>query len=177
MVGTVTGGGWKRRLGSERVLVGLTVLFVLALTVVYGSRSGLAQRIETLGGIPAARGEAPPYELTRLRVFNRVLFHVTYEYVDPRRIDPRRMLLGALDAIEGTVPEPDRDAHNRRLRAAMQQAIASLGDEQREVFLLREHAGLQFKDIGDITGVSENTVKSRMRYALEKLREQCANLE
>jgi RNA polymerase sigma-70 factor (ECF subfamily) len=77
-----------------------------------------------------------------------------------------------VESIEGTVPEPDRDAHNRRLRAAMQQAIASLGDEQREVFLLREHAGLQFKDIGDITGVSENTVKSRMRYALEKLREQ-----
>lgn len=77
-----------------------------------------------------------------------------------------------VDRIEGQVPEPDRDAHNRRLRLAMQRAIDGLGDEQREVFLLREHAGLQFKEIGDITGVSENTVKSRMRYALEKLREQ-----
>ncbi|MFH1812305.1 MAG: RNA polymerase sigma factor [Pseudomonadota bacterium] len=77
-----------------------------------------------------------------------------------------------VDRIEGTVPEPDRDAHNRRLRAAMQLAIDSLGEEQREVFLLREHGGLQFKEIGDITGVSENTVKSRMRYALEKLRDQ-----
>src|SRR5437868_1332423 len=29
---------------------------------------------------------------------------------------------------------------------------------------------LQFKDIAEIVGVPENTVKSRMRYALEKLR-------
>jgi len=100
-----SGGGWRRRLIGERALVGYTVLLILALTVAYGSRSGLAQRIETLGGMPAARAEAPPYDLSRLRIFNRVLFHVTYEYVDPRRIDPRKMLLGALDAIEGAVPE------------------------------------------------------------------------
>ncbi|MBI5490194.1 MAG: PDZ domain-containing protein [Deltaproteobacteria bacterium] len=85
--------------------MGYTVLLILALTVAYGSRSGLAQRIETLGGMPPARAEVPPYDLGRLRIFNRVLFHVTYEYVDPRRIDPRKMLLGALDAIEGAVPE------------------------------------------------------------------------
>ncbi len=76
------------------------------------------------------------------------------------------------EMVEGTLPEPDRDVHNRRLGQAIASAVAALGDEQREVFLLREHAGLPFKEIGDITGVSENTVKSRMRYALEKLREQ-----
>jgi RNA polymerase sigma-70 factor (ECF subfamily) len=38
------------------------------------------------------------------------------------------------------------------------------------VFLLREVADLPFKDIAEITGVPENTVKSRMRYALDRLR-------
>jgi len=38
------------------------------------------------------------------------------------------------------------------------------------VFLLREHAGLRFAEIAEVTGTPENTVKSRMRYALEALR-------
>ncbi|MBN2358721.1 MAG: RNA polymerase sigma factor [Deltaproteobacteria bacterium] len=76
------------------------------------------------------------------------------------------------ETIPGHEPEPDRSAHNRRLKQAIDNAIAALGEDQREVFILREHCGLAFKEIGDITGVPENTVKSRMRYALEKLREQ-----
>ena len=52
----------------------------------------------------------------------------------------------------------------------MEAAINELPDDQREVFLMRESADLSFKEIADVIGVSENTVKSRMRYALEKLR-------
>ena len=57
------------------------------------------------------------------------------------------------------------------LRTQLEQAIGQLPDEQREVFLLREVSDLPFKEIANITGVSENTVKSRMRYALERLQE------
>jgi RNA polymerase sigma-70 factor (ECF subfamily) len=52
----------------------------------------------------------------------------------------------------------------------LERAIATLPEEQREVFLLREYAGVAFKEIARVTGVPENTVKSRMRYALEGLR-------
>jgi RNA polymerase sigma-70 factor (ECF subfamily) len=38
------------------------------------------------------------------------------------------------------------------------------------VFLMREMLDMPFKQIAEVIGVSENTVKSRMRYALEKLR-------
>ena len=38
------------------------------------------------------------------------------------------------------------------------------------MFVLREYSGIAFKDIAEVTGVSENTVKSRMRYALDGLR-------
>ena len=47
--------------------------------------------------------------------------------------------------------------------------MEELPDDQREVFLLRELENLPFKEIADIVGVPENTVKSRMRYALERL--------
>ena len=57
-----------------------------------------------------------------------------------------------------------------RLHAAIESAVALLPEEQREVFLLREGGDLGFSQIAEITGVGENTVKSRMRYALGTLR-------
>ena len=65
----------------------------------------------------------------------------------------------------------DRQAQSRELAVRLRQAIEALPDEQREIFLLREVADLQFNEIANVIGCPENTVKSRMRYALEKLRE------
>lgn len=71
---------------------------------------------------------------------------------------------------------PDRGAHNANLRPLLERALASLPPDQREVFLLREYHGVQFKEIAQVTGVPENTVKSRMRYALEGLRKRLQEL-
>ncbi len=65
---------------------------------------------------------------------------------------------------------PDAHMERTRLGQAIRDGIARLPPEQREVFVLREHSGLPFKEIAEMTGASENTVKSRMRYALEHLR-------
>jgi RNA polymerase sigma-70 factor (ECF subfamily) len=67
---------------------------------------------------------------------------------------------------------PDRGAEQPRLRAALKRAIGGLPEAQREVFVMREYGGMPFKEIASVVGVSENTVKSRMRYALEHLRTQ-----
>jgi RNA polymerase sigma-70 factor, ECF subfamily len=82
---------------------------------------------------------------------------------------------GELVADEA-VATPDRGAHNARLRPMLERAISSLPAEQREVFLLREYHGIGFKEIAEVTGVNENTVKSRMRYALEGLRKKLSEL-
>ncbi len=63
----------------------------------------------------------------------------------------------------------EREATSDELRQRIAGAVETLPDDQREVFLMREVANLPFKEIADITGVPENTVKSRMRYALERL--------
>ena len=42
---------------------------------------------------------------------------------------------------------------------------------------MREVANLPFKEIAEITGVPENTVKSRMRYALERLQQALSEYE
>jgi RNA polymerase sigma-70 factor (ECF subfamily) len=75
-----------------------------------------------------------------------------------------------LDRTASGGPAVDRQVIGHQLQARLEEAISSLPEDQREVFLMRESADLSFKEIADVIGVSENTVKSRMRYALEKLR-------
>jgi RNA polymerase sigma-70 factor (ECF subfamily) len=71
----------------------------------------------------------------------------------------------------------EREATGTELKERIARAVDKLPDEQREVFLMREIANLPFKEIAEITGVPENTVKSRMRYALERLQEALAEYE
>ncbi|WP_308197065.1 MULTISPECIES: RNA polymerase sigma factor [Anaeromyxobacter] len=78
----------------------------------------------------------------------------------------------AAHAADG--PSPDAAADAALLRPRLEAALAALPAEQREVFLLREYAGLRFAEIAEVTGTPENTVKSRMRYALEALRVELA---
>jgi RNA polymerase sigma-70 factor (ECF subfamily) len=88
--------------------------------------------------------------------------------VAPSDGDPDGAPVG--DAMAGAAVGADRAAYNARVRPALEQALQRLPAEQREVFVLREYSGAPFKEIAEMTGVPENTVKSRMRYALEGLR-------
>jgi RNA polymerase sigma-70 factor (ECF subfamily) len=69
---------------------------------------------------------------------------------------------------------PDGNAEkatlDREIATRVDRAVAELPVEQREVFLMREVMELSFAEIATATGASEPTVKSRMRYALERLR-------
>jgi RNA polymerase sigma-70 factor (ECF subfamily) len=56
--------------------------------------------------------------------------------------------------------------HNTLLRAA----ITALPEEQRNTLLLKLETGLKMEDIARVTGVSRETVKSRLRYAVQKLK-------
>jgi RNA polymerase sigma-70 factor, ECF subfamily len=75
-----------------------------------------------------------------------------------------------VDTVIGNEIDPARGAESAILRPLLQKALMALPVEQREVFILREQSGVAFKEIAEILGVNENTVKSRMRYAIEALR-------
>jgi RNA polymerase sigma-70 factor (ECF subfamily) len=75
-----------------------------------------------------------------------------------------------LDAPASARDEPGRRAASRQLGARITSALQSLPEEQREVFLLRERAGLAYDAIAELTGCGVATAKSRMRYALVGLR-------
>jgi RNA polymerase sigma-70 factor (ECF subfamily) len=80
-----------------------------------------------------------------------------------------------VDTVAADQVATDEAAAAPQIRQRMAKAIDQLPDDQREVFLMRQINGLSFKEIGEIVGAPENTVKSRMRYALEKLRQELAD--
>jgi RNA polymerase sigma-70 factor (ECF subfamily) len=65
---------------------------------------------------------------------------------------------------------PERALSEFEQRRRLQLALDELPDEQREVLLLRLEQELTLEQIGVITGVGRETVKSRLRYAMDKLR-------
>ena len=78
--------------------------------------------------------------------------------------DPPEELLAGSD-------NPEVAAEMSNARTYLRAALDSLPPEQREAFLLREEAGLTLEKIGQVTGVGRETVKSRLRYAVAKLRQ------
>ncbi len=81
------------------------------------------------------------------------------------------------EQVEDASASVERNVTGRELSLKIASAVQALPDDQREVFLLREGSNLPFRDIAVITGVPENTVKSRMRYALERLQAALADYE
>jgi len=65
---------------------------------------------------------------------------------------------------------PDEQTEQQELRKALNEAIQQLPIEQRQVFLLREHSDLTFKEIAEMLEKPLNTVLAQMRYALLNLR-------
>jgi RNA polymerase sigma-70 factor, ECF subfamily len=66
---------------------------------------------------------------------------------------------------------PDETVARRAEASRLLDALAALPHEQREVIVLREERDLTLEQIAEIQGVGRETVKSRLRYALAKLRE------
>lgn len=74
------------------------------------------------------------------------------------------------DRIASTDRRADQIVGDREVKRRIDDAVAALPPDQREVFLMREVMEMPFAEIAAAVGASEPTVKSRMRYALEKLR-------
>jgi RNA polymerase sigma-70 factor (ECF subfamily) len=65
---------------------------------------------------------------------------------------------------------PDHELSEFEQRRRLQMALEELPPEQREAVLLRLEQELGLEEIAQITGVGRETVKSRLRYAMDKLR-------
>lgn len=110
--------------------------------------------------------------------FATFLFHIAHNCaVDHHRrlrATPVDALAEGHDAVSAAfAPEyerPDRIAEYDQRRARFERALYQLPVEQRETFLLHEETGLDVAQIARITQVGVETAKSRLRYAIGKLR-------
>jgi RNA polymerase sigma factor (sigma-70 family) len=76
----------------------------------------------------------------------------------------------ALDPPASASAQPDAMLARKALAQQILAALDELPAAQRETFLLAEEGGLSLEEIAVATGVGKETAKSRLRYALERLR-------
>jgi len=74
------------------------------------------------------------------------------------------------DDLTDSRPLPPQQLIAERQSNEMYSLISDLPEEQRNTLLLKLEAGLKMEEIAAVTGVSRETVKSRLRYAVNKLK-------
>ncbi|MSQ58534.1 MAG: RNA polymerase sigma factor [Betaproteobacteria bacterium] len=80
---------------------------------------------------------------------------------------------GDEDSIElapSAAPTPEAQLESRRAVSRVLDLVEALPSAQREVMLLRAEAGLSIEEIAAVTLSERETVKSRLRYAMDKLK-------
>ena len=65
---------------------------------------------------------------------------------------------------------PDREYAQMELKELLEKALTELPEEQRMVVIMKEYEGLKIREIAEAMNISENTVKSRLYYALGSLK-------
>jgi RNA polymerase sigma-70 factor (ECF subfamily) len=84
--------------------------------------------------------------------------------------------LSAAEANDGdalallTAGDPGRRLERADLRRQLNQALATLSEAQRRTFVLHAEAGLSYREVAEVMGISIGTVMSRLYYARQKLR-------
>jgi RNA polymerase sigma-70 factor (ECF subfamily) len=108
--------------------------------------------------------------------FRTFLYRIAHNcFIDYcRRASVRNESSGGEDGWESALPgseqdRPDTRAEQAQVTARYRAALSALPAEQRDVFLLYE-SGLSLDEIATISAVGMETAKSRLRYAVAKLR-------
>jgi RNA polymerase sigma-70 factor (ECF subfamily) len=78
---------------------------------------------------------------------------------------------GRAERPAGAASDPLRQLEGREKFARFAHALQALPPAQREAFLLHEEAGMNVAEIAHSTGASAEAAKSRLRYAISKLKQ------
>jgi len=112
--------------------------------------------------------------------FSTYLFRIAHNcFLDHLRRN-RRYGHAAADADElamDEAPGPDELTERQLLRRRLDRALADLPTEQRDAWLLHEEGGFSIEEIAGITGARRETAKSRVRYAVAKLKSALAETD
>lgn len=82
----------------------------------------------------------------------------------------------AFERVLASEERVDLSSSAQELKINLEKILHEISPDQREVFLLREYQGLPFDEIARVMETSVNTVKSRMRYALQAIQKKFAEM-
>ena len=123
---------------------------------------------EVWGKIIKSRGSYRP-----TAKFTTFLYRVAHNcFIDHVRRNKRHAGSAPLEPEAHSDPgeTPDMATERRLARERLEAALVDLPEEQRDAFLLHEEGGLSIDQIAAITDCNRETAKSRLRYAINKLR-------
>jgi len=107
--------------------------------------------------------------------FKAWIFHiarnVSYDRFKKKRIKKAEGLDNWQEQVEDESPDQIQQLMLQEDMDLLQMALQKLDAEKREVLVLSKLQGMKYKEIGDLLGVEENTVKVRVFRALKALRE------
>lgn len=85
-----------------------------------------------------------------------------------------------MDSFENMISDfsfsPESELMRKTIWEAVQEGLAELPTEQRDVFVQNEFEGIAFRQIAEETGVNINTLLARKRYAVLHLRKKLTRL-
>jgi RNA polymerase sigma-70 factor (ECF subfamily) len=94
------------------------------------------------------------------------------EGVDPDDVSQVRSLPDRpAPPVQSQIDAPDKILEGAQTNALIQQAIADLDEDQRLLVVLRDVEELSYEEIGEITGLPEGTIKSRLHRARMAIKE------
>jgi RNA polymerase sigma-70 factor (ECF subfamily) len=111
------------------------------------------------------------------RRFSTWIFTVAYNMCknEYRRLEVREaardhiILDVASRDCEGECRQPEKKVDQERFERALRAELEKFDDGHRSAFLLRHQQSLSIREIGEVLGCSEGTVKSRLFYTTQKL--------
>lgn len=77
---------------------------------------------------------------------------------------------GLADLLDSGAPAPAEEAGRRETGRRIREAVDALPEKLRETFVLAAFEGMAYREVGDVLGIPEGTVKSRMWSAVRHLR-------
>ncbi|MFV2090058.1 MAG: sigma-70 family RNA polymerase sigma factor [Pseudomonadales bacterium] len=105
--------------------------------------------------------------------FRHYLFSLAHNVLmDQHRKSMRSNVIEStgIDSLSSGAPNPEEAHEREQLRARLVELVRQLPSHQREVWLLRQQTDFSTADIASVTGATEEGVKSRLRYARDKLK-------
>src|SRR5262245_52166911 len=116
------------------------------------------------------------FQVARNRITDLFRRKKPERFGDTTIVDDDEELLQLEDLLPSADAGPEAQYVRNQLLEELRAAIDELPEDQRAVFIAHEFDGRTFKEMATATGVSVNTLLSRKRYAVQRLRERLQNI-